>query len=161
MMDKNQLKWQALKFSDLDKSQVYSILELRQKVFVVEQNCAYQDLDGLDQVASHVTCIQKNKIIAYARGLPPAKDSSYSTLGRIVVAVEKRGAGLGRELIKRSIENNLLEWPNRMIRISAQSYLIDFYKDLGFEVKGSEYLEDGIPHTQMIQTNQPTAENLM
>ena len=160
-MDKNQLKWQALKFSDLDKSQVYSILELRQKVFVVEQNCAYQDLDGLDQVASHVTCIQKSQIIAYARGLPPAKDSSYSTLGRIVVAVEKRGAGLGRELIKRSIENNLLEWPNRMIRISAQSYLIDFYKDLGFEVKGSEYLEDGIPHTQMIQTNQPTAENLM
>ena len=161
MMDKNELKWQALKFSDLDKSQMYSILELRQKVFVVEQNCAYQDLDGLDQVASHVTCIQKSKIIAYARGLPPAKGSSYSTLGRIVVAVEKRGAGLGRELIKRSIENNLLEWPNRMIRISAQSYLIDFYKDLGFEVKGSEYLEDGIPHTQMIQTTQPTAKNLV
>ena len=161
MMDINQLRWQSLKFSDLDKSQMYSILELRQKVFVVEQNCAYQDLDGLDQVASHVTCIQNNKIIAYARGLPPAKGSIYSTLGRILVAAEKRGAGLGRELIKRSIENNLLEWPNRMIRISAQSYLIDFYKDLGFEVKGSEYLEDGIPHTQMIQTNQLTAKNLV
>ena len=161
MMDINQLRWQSLKFSDLDKSQMYSILELRQKVFVVEQNCAYQDLDGLDQVASHVTCIQKSKIIAYARGLPPAKGSSYSTLGRIVVAVEKRGAGLGRELMKKSIENNLLQWPNRMIRISAQSYLIDFYKDFGFEVKGSEYLEDGIPHTQMIQTNLLPAKNLV
>ena len=160
-MDINQLRWQTFKFSDLDRSLLYSILELRQQVFVVEQNCAYQDLDGLDQFASHVTCIQNNKIIAYSRGLPPSKDSIYSTLGRILVAVEKRGAGLGRELIKRSIDNNLLEWPNRMIRISAQSYLIDFYKDFGFEVKGSEYLEDGIPHTQMIQTNQLTVNNLV
>tara|TARA_B100000579_G_scaffold321842_1_gene271550 strand:- start:708 stop:1193 length:486 start_codon:yes stop_codon:yes gene_type:complete len=160
MIDENQLTWQAFRFADLDKSLMYSILELRQKVFVVEQNCAYRDLDGLDQVASHITCIQNNKIIAYARGLPPLKDSIYSTLGRILVAVEKRGAGLGRELVQRSIDFNLLEWPNRMIRISAQSYLIDFYQGFGFEVKGSEYLEDGIPHTQMIQKNQLSAENL-
>ena len=160
MIDINQLTWQTFKFSDLNKSLMYSILELRQKVFVVEQNCPYRDLDGLDQVASHVTCIQNNKIIAYARGLPPSKDSIYSTLGRILVAVEKRGVGLGRELVKRSIDSNLLEWPNRMIRISAQSYLIDFYKEFGFEVKGSEYLEDAIPHTQMIQKNQLSAENL-
>ena len=159
MIDIKQLTWQTFKFSDLDKSLMYSILELRQKVFVVEQNCSYRDLDGLDQVASHVTCIQNKKIIAYSRGLPPSRDSIYSTLSRILVAVEKRGAGLGRELIRRSIDNNTLEWPNRMIRISAQSYLIDFYTEFGFEVKGSEYLEDGIPHTQMIQTKQLTTKN--
>ena len=159
MIDIKQITWHTFRFSDLDKSLMYSILELRQNVFVVEQNCAYLDLDGLDQVASHVTCIQNNKIIAYARGLPPSKNSIYSTLGRILIAVEKRGAGLGRELVKRSIDSNLLEWPNRMIRISAQSYLIDFYTEFGFEAKGSEYLEDGIPHTQMIQTKQLTTKN--
>ena len=150
MVMNTNLRWQILKFDELNTCQLYSILELRQEIFVVEQACAYLDLDRLDQTASHIMCIHKNSTIAYARALPPARDSGESSLSRIVVSREMRGTGIGRELVSRAIESNLKIWPMCQIRISAQTYLINFYNALGFTVSGLEYLEDGIPHIKMV-----------
>ncbi len=150
MMDTNQLTWQTLKFQDLDKPLMYSILKLRQAIFVVEQNCVYQDLDDRDEAASHIVCIYKAEIIAYARAIGPSCEFPYSTLSRILVPMARRGKGLGRELVRRSIERSSLAWPNREIRISAQCHLVKFYREFDFRETGPEYLEDGIPHIQMI-----------
>jgi len=161
MVNMSSVTWQTFKFDDLDKSLLYSILELRQEVFVVEQTCAYRDLDRLDQAASHIICIYNDNPIAYARALPPPKDSRYSSLGRIVVCHDHRGTGIGSDLVKRSIKHNLQAWTRCKIRISAQTYLIDFYRAFGFKAKGYEYLEDGIPHIQMVLANEVWDESLM
>ena len=150
MMDTNGLRWQTLKFQDLDTPLMYSILKLRQEIFVVEQNCVYQDLDGHDEAASHTLCIYRDEIIAYARAIAPSCKYPFCTLGRILVPTVRRGIGLGRELVRRSIESSSLAWPNIEIRLSAQSHLVGFYRGFGFKETGPEYLEDGIPHIQML-----------
>ena len=143
------MHWQALTFSQLSREQLYAILRLRQEVFVVEQDCVFLDLDNLDQGAIHMLCLEEEKMLAYQRCIAPDSNSQDSSLGRIVVCPSMRNKHLGRELVQRGIEHNLLRWPGSDIRISAQAHLHRFYAALGFESEGDEYIEDGIPHQQM------------
>ena len=139
----------CLPFNELDLDQLYAILQLRQEVFVVEQNCAYLDLDNLDQQAAHMLGMRDGELLAYQRCLPPGLSYPESSLGRIVVCPVVRGQQLGSVLVRRGIEHNLLRWPGSGIRISAQAHLQDFYATLGFVAEGNEYLEDNILHRQM------------
>jgi ElaA protein len=143
------LQWQTLSFDELSLEQMYAILRLRQQVFVVEQCCAYQDLDNLDQRASHILCLVEGQLAAYQRCLGPGLSYPESSLGRIVVCPTQRGLQLGRELVQRGIDYNLSKWAQQSIRIKAQSHLQNFYGSLGFISEGAEFLEDNIPHREM------------
>ena len=139
------LDWKIYNWSELTTDILYSILALRSEVFVVEQDCVYQDIDGKDQKAKHVLGKKNNEIIAYARIFKPGDYFEEASFGRAVVKKLERGKGIGDELVANSIKNV----PENKIKISAQSYLKDFYGKHGFVAKGEEYLEDGIPHTAM------------
>ena len=143
-------RWQTTEFLQLGEEALYAILQLRQAVFVVEQACLYQDLDGLDKAATHMLCWEEDELAAYQRCLPPGTSFQESAIGRIVVAPSHRDSGLGRTLVLRGIEHNLARWPESGIRINAQAYLRRFYSELGFDPVGEEYDEDGIPHQQMV-----------
>jgi len=133
----------------MSREQLYAILRLRQEVFVVEQDCVFLDIDNLDQGAIHMLCLEEEKMLAYQRCIAPDSNSQDSLLGRIVVCPSMRNKQLGRELVQRGIEHNLLRWSGSDIRISAQAHLQRFYAALGFASEGGEYLEDSIPHQQM------------
>ena len=139
------------RFNELSTHELYVILQLRSEVFVVEQDCVYQDLDNKDQDAFHVLGVLDNEIVAYARIFKPGDYFLESSIGRIVVKKEFRKFQYGYQLVQNSIlfiENNLQQ---NMILISAQSYLTKFYNSLGFTQVGEEYLEDGIPHIKMLR----------
>ena len=144
------LDWQAYSFEELDTDRLYTILQLRQQVFIVEQSCTYNDLDGRDQDSFHFCAWRGEKLYAYMRCMPPGLDYAESAMGRIVVSPQARGLTLGTELVRRGIAFNLATWPGSGIRIGAQAYLESFYIDLGFETDGDVYDEDGIPHIKMI-----------
>ncbi len=143
-------QWQTSSFAELEVDALYDLLRLRQQVFVVEQDCVYLDLDGLDSAATHMLCREGGRLLAYQRCLPPGVSYPQSSIGRIVVAPEARGLRLGRDLVQRGIEHNLSRWPGSGIRLNAQAYLRRFYTELGFVAQGDEYDEDGIPHVQML-----------
>lgn len=143
-------QWQTSEFADLDTRQLYAALRLRQEVFTVEQDCAYLDLDNLDQGAIHIFCWHEGELVAYQRCLAPGASFSESALGRIAVSAGARGEQLGRELVMRGIRHNLERWPQQGIRINAQAYLQGFYQSLGFIAEGDLYDEDGIAHIQMV-----------
>ncbi|MEZ5501789.1 MAG: GNAT family N-acetyltransferase [Halioglobus sp.] len=143
------MQWHILAFRELTPEDLYAALRLRQEVFVVEQHCAYLDLDNKDQRAMHVLCTLHGKLVAYLRALAPGLSYPESSLGRIVVSPDMRGQQLGRALVQRGIDYNLSRWPDRDIAISAQAHLQDFYASLGFAGEGDEYPEDGIPHRKM------------
>ena len=144
-------RWEILAFEELDIERLYAVMRLRQAIFVVEQACAYQDLDNLDQGSRHMLCWHDEELLAYQRCLPPGVSFGESSLGRIVVAPEGRGLQLGRELVQKGIKHNLSHWPDSDIQIGAQSHLEAFYNSLGFAAAGDEYIEDGIPHLHMIR----------
>jgi len=137
-------------FDQLGTIELYDIMALRSEIFVVEQDCAYQDLDYLDQKSTHVLGYQDGKLIAYTRVVPPGLSyDDYVAIGRVGVDRKHRGQDLGYEIMEAS--NKLaIETYNRSIKISAQVYAIPFYEKLGYSVVGAEYLEDDIPHTAMI-----------
>ena len=143
-------RWQTSEFAELDTNHLYAALRLRQQVFAVEQDCAYLDLDNMDQSAIHMLCWQEDQLLAYQRCLAPDKTFAESALGRIVVSPEARGHQLGKELVQRGISHNLKRWPAQNIRIHAQAHLQDFYHSLGFTAEGELFDEDGIPHIQMV-----------
>ena len=137
--------WEVKEWAELSTSEVESIFSLRSEVFVVEQDCVYQDIDGKDQKAKHVLGKKENDIVAYARIFKPGDYFKEASFGRAVVKKTERGKGVGDELVKNCLENITEE----EIKISAQSYLKGFYGKHGFKAEGNEYLEDGIPHTAM------------
>jgi ElaA protein len=143
-------QWQTCDFAGLSTPELYAALRLRQQVFVLEQHCAYLDLDNLDQDAIHMLCWQDGLLLAYQRCLAPGANFSESALGRIVVSAPARGRDLGRELVRRGIKHNLERWPRHDIRINAQAYLQAFYAQLGFVAQGEVFDEDDIPHIQMV-----------
>ena len=145
------LHWQTLEFKELGAERLYRVLRLRQEVFVVEQQCAYLDIDNLDQRAGHMLCMHDREIVAYLRCLAPELSYPESSLGRIMVTPALRGQQLGGELVQRGIAHNLQQWPASDIRINAQSHLQGFYAELGFVAEGGEYLEDNIPHLEMVK----------
>ena len=137
-------------FSELSTEEIYKILKLRSEVFVVEQNCVYQDIDEKDQKATHLFIEKNNEIIAYTRIFK--KGDYYEenpSIGRVVVSKKERGKNLGKEIMLNSIEFIKKEMEGRKIELSAQKYLDKFYKDLDFYSEGEDYLEDGIPHQRM------------
>jgi len=143
------INWTIKKFNELTLEELYSILQLRSEVFIVEQNCVYNDPDGKDRSAWHLIALEDNKLVAYTRILPPGVSYNDPAIGRVVTSSSKRGLGLGRELMKRSIEACEKLFGKISITLSAQVYLQGFYESLGFIVVGEEYLDDGIPHIKM------------
>lgn len=141
------------KFSELTVEELYDILRLRSEIFVVEQQCIYQDMDGKDGLALHLFERDPSNglLIAYCRIFGPgAMHPEHSSIGRVVVKKEYRGAGVATKLMNHAIDYTKRSFPNFPIKISAQNYLLDFYTSLSFRPVGDSYLEDGIPHTAMI-----------
>ena len=143
------ISWKTKTFDELSTQELYQILRLRSEVFVVEQNCVYQDIDNKDQKALHLFGILEGEIIAYSRLFKPGDYFEFSSIGRVVVAEKKRDKNFGHALIDQSI----LEIKNRFkvenITISAQLYLKKFYESHGFKATSAMYLEDDIPHIEM------------
>ena len=139
------------KFDELNVDQLYAILQLRSEVFVVEQTCVYQDLDFKDQKALHVIGIKNNVIVAYTRIFAPGIYFKEASIGRVVVKESERKYGYGYALMRTSIEAIDAFYKVTEITISAQEYLAKFYSNLGFKQVGDGYLEDGIPHIEMLR----------
>ena len=138
-------------FHELTNRQLYEILQLRQLVFVVEQDCPYLDCDDKDQEAFHLCLVEGDQLLAYTRVLSPGTSyTDYSSIGRVVNHPNHRRKGLGKSIMQSSIHFCKEQYPEHKIKISAQCYLDDFYQDLGFIPTGETYLEDGIPHQSMI-----------
>ncbi len=136
-------------FSELNIQELYQILRLRSEVFVVEQDCVYQDMDNKDQKAIHLFYKEKNRTIAYTRIFKQGDYYDNPSIGRVVVKEKNRGKELGKKIMLSSIDFIKKNLQGKQIELSAQKYLDKFYRDLGFYVKGEEYLEDGIPHQRM------------
>jgi ElaA protein len=141
------LIWHLRTFAELTVAELYAIMELRQRVFVVEQNCPYLDADGLDQGSRHLWAQRGDAIAAYLRIVPAGVKFAEVSIGRVITAPDARGSGLGRELMKRGIAACGAE----PIRIGAQAHLEKFYGELGFARASDVYDEDGIPHIEMIR----------
>lgn len=142
-----QTTWLVRAFDELTPAQLYAIVQLRERVFVVEQRCAYQDADGLDLVARHLWGERDGKVVAYLRILPAGVKYAEIAIGRVVTVSEARGGGLGRELMRRGMDECGLQ----PIRISAQAHLEDWYGELGFVKASDIYDEDGIAHIDMLR----------
>lgn len=136
-------------FSDLTVNELFEIYKLRSEVFVVEQRCAYQDVDDKDLEAFHVMLWQGTQLSAYCRILAPGVSYPQPSIGRVAVAAAFRKQNLGKALMKYSIHKTLELFNNQEIVISAQAYLIPFYTHLGFKSEGEQYPEDDIPHIKM------------
>ncbi len=147
----NDITWYTKTFDQLTTHELYDILSLRAAVFVVEQDCAYQDIDYKDQRAIHLTGYIDEHLVAYTRlFIGEKKLYKYAEIGRVIVAPSHRKQSLGKLLMKESMDYLLNESPIKTIKISAQCYLDRFYTSLGFRSQGDSYLEDGIPHQEMI-----------
>ncbi len=139
------------KFEELSTDELYGILQLRAEVFVVEQGCAYQDMDGKDQRALHIVGTENNEVVAYTRIFKPGDYFKEASIGRVVVKNSERKYGYGYEIMNASIKA-VHEYLNEtIIHLSAQAYLKKFYNSLGFKQVGEDYLEDGIPHIGMLK----------
>ena len=136
-------------FQELNTTELYAILQLRSEVFVVEQDCVYQDIDGKDQKSLHVIGVKENKIIAYTRIFKPGDYFKNASIGRVVVVKSERKFGYGHDLMIASINAIKTNFKLHKITISAQVYLQNFYESHLFTKVGEEYLEDGIPHIRM------------
>ena len=137
-------------FEELSTTELYDLLRLRSEVFVVEQNCVYQDIDNYDQKSLHLFGNINDELLAYVRILPPKLYYAEAAIGRVVTAKKIRMEGAGKEIMKYAIEKTFALFPKANIRIMAQCYLAKFYTDFGFAAEGPEFLEDGIPHVEMV-----------
>lgn len=145
------IRWEIKAFEDLNNEELYQILRLRNEVFVVEQDCAYQDADNYDQQAYHVMGTTDTGLAAYSRIFRPGIKFDMASIGRVVTASFARRHGFGRELMQVSIGAVQDKWGKMPIKISAQQYLQKFYESLGFVQSSDPYLEDNIPHIEMIR----------
>lgn len=144
--------WKIKKFKDLKASEVYKIMQLRNEVFVVEQNCVYQDADGKDAKSFHLLGLnQKDDVLAYCRIVPAGIAYEDVSIGRVVTSPKVRGKGFGKELMVQALDKIRLLYSNVEVRIGAQVYLKEFYSEMGFVAVGKEYMEDNIPHIEMVK----------
>ena len=161
------LDWQWTAFADLRIADLYALLQLRSAVFVVEQNCVFQDLDGFDAQAMHLLGFAAEsaaglasgsakqphpQLLAYARCFPAGLKFAEASIGRVLTAPDARGTGLGHALMDRAVQAVHAQWGAQPIRIGAQAHLFDFYTAHGFVDQGLPYLEDGIAHLEMLRT---------
>ncbi|MHB8947750.1 MAG: GNAT family N-acetyltransferase [Rhodoferax sp.] len=160
------LDWQWTAFADLRIADLYALLQLRSAVFVVEQSCVFQDLDGSDAQAMHLLGFAAGsgaglasasanqpqpQLLAYARCFPAGLKFAEASIGRVLTAPEARGTGLGHALMERAVRALYTQWGVQPIRIGAQAHLFDFYAAHGFVDQGRPYLEDGIAHLEMLR----------
>ena len=136
-------------FKELTTRDVYAVLQLRSEIFVVEQNCVYQDIDGKDFKAFHVLGYKDNNLVAYTRIFKPGDYFKEASIGRVVVKKSERKHKYGYVIMQESIAAVKEHLQETTIKISAQKYLLKFYNNLGFKEEGEEYLEDGLPHMVM------------
>tara|TARA_B100001059_G_C17412430_1_gene369121 strand:- start:120 stop:572 length:453 start_codon:yes stop_codon:yes gene_type:complete len=144
------MKWICKAFKELSLDEFHDIIQLREIVFVVEQDCPYLDLDGKDKDALHVFGEYEGNIVATTRILKPGKSYDEVAIGRVVTSPTVRGMGMGKQLMEESMKFVQLHFGKVPIRISAQTYLLKYYKSFGFLETGKEYLEDNIPHLEML-----------
>ena len=138
-------------FNELDLQELYTILQFRAEVFVVEQNCVYQDIDGKDQKALHIIGYLNNEIVAYSRCFDKGFYFEEASIGRVMVKMKHRKDGYGHNIMKASVKAIQEKFNTNNIKLSAQQYLIKFYEFHNFSVTGEGYLEDGIPHIAMVK----------
>lgn len=144
--------WKIKTFEEFTVPELYNLLKARSEVFVVEQNCVYLDADGYDQQAIHVWAEdEEGEILAYCRVFDKGIKYEETSLGRVITTQKGRGRSLGKQLIQYAVETIENRYHTSEIRISAQDYLLKFYGDFGFEDTGKKYLEDDIPHTEMLR----------
>jgi len=143
--------WHWRTFDELTKDELYAAMRLRQEVFVVEQECPYLDADGRDQGNHHLLGLDEAGLAAYSRVLRPGVLYTEICISRVVTAPRLRRTGIGRSLMAECLTRVATHYGNVPIRISAQSYLQGFYESFGFRCTGKEYLEDGIPHKEMLK----------
>ncbi|KAF0867336.1 GNAT family N-acetyltransferase [Pseudomonas sp. LD120] len=145
------IEWVCKHHTDLGKEQLYAILQLRTEVFVVEQKCPYQEVDGRDLEGDtcHLMGWDGDRLVAYLRLLDPVSQGGDVVIGRVVIAESSRGNRLGHELMEQGLKQAQRYWPDTPIYLSAQAHLQTYYAHYGFNVAGEPYLEDGIPHIGM------------
>jgi len=142
------VRWKTQKFEELSNFEIYEILAFRSEVFIVEQTCVYNDVDGQDFDSIHISGYEKEKLIAYAR-IVPAQRAKGVSIGRVLVRNEHRGNGIGHELMKHCLAACEFYFQGENLEMSAQKHLQDYYTKHGFVRDGDPYLEDGIPHVLM------------
>jgi ElaA protein len=146
------LTWTTKPFADLTLAELYALLQLRSEVFVVEQTCPFQDIDGLDQVADHLLGhTEAGELAAYARLFGPGHSYEQASIGRVVTSPRFRRFGQGRQLLSQALGQCAALYGAQPIKIGAQLYLKAFYESFGFVQQGEGYLEDGIPHIYMLR----------
>lgn len=146
------LVWRTCPFNELSLRELYLMLQLRQDVFVIEQDCIYRDMDDADQRCQHMLAFSEEddaSLVAYLRVLPPGMRAAEPIIGRIIVATAARGNGIGARLVRRGIEFCREQHPGQTIRILAQAQLEGFYRQFGFEVLSDPYMEEGLLHIDM------------
>ena len=144
------LDWQLLPFDALSIRQLHDLLQLRSAVFVVEQACAFQDIDGADPQALHVLGTRAGQLMAYARCFAPGIKFAEASIGRVVTDPAQRGTGLGHALSRRALQAVAQQWGRQPVRIGAQARLARFYASHGFVDANRPYIEDGIDHLEMV-----------
>lgn len=154
MQDKvtpSDIVWKVALFDQLTSIELYEILKLRSEVFVVEQNCPCLDPDGDDLKALHLWAELDNRIVAYCRIFAAGIKYEEASIGRVLTALNYRQLSLGKNLMNLAIQIIQKRYATSKVRISAQDYLLKFYTEFGFEDTGKKYLEDDIPHTEMVR----------
>jgi ElaA protein len=143
--------WKIKTFDEFTVPELYSVLKARIDVFVIEQNCPYPDLDNYDQKAIHIWAEENGNVLAYCRIFDKGIKYNETSLGRVLTTEKARGKSLGKLLIKYAVETIENRFRTSEIRISAQDYLLKFYSNFGFADTEKKYLEDDIPHTEMLR----------
>ncbi len=144
------IQWKLSTFDALTVQELYALLQLRTEVFAVEQNCAFQDMDGADGLALHLMGSHAGELLAYARCFPPGAKYGEASIGRVVTRLRSRGCGLGHSLMEQAMSAVNVHWGVQPIRIGAQARLKRFYCGHGFVDVGKPYVEDGIEHVEMV-----------
>ncbi len=148
----NEIEWVCKSFNTLTPCELYAIIQLRNEVFVIEQNCVFQDADGKDQKCYHLMGYAAGKLAAYARLVPAGISYTFISIGRIVTSPKYRNKGAGKALLNTAIEKCNQLFGEQTIKIGAQLYLKNFYESFGFLQVGEVYDEDGIPHIEMLRS---------
>lgn len=143
------MKWILKKFDELTPGELYAILRLRSEVFVVEQNCVFQDMDNKDQLCYHFMAWQNKMLAGYTRLVPPGVAYALPSIGRVVISPASRSTGMGKLVMEKSMEELFRLFGKTPVRIGAQLYLKGFYESFGFLQTGDIYDEDGIDHIEM------------
>ncbi|MDO5614858.1 MAG: GNAT family N-acetyltransferase [Cruoricaptor ignavus] len=147
----NEVVWNVKSFGELTTEELYNIIKVRINVFVVEQDCPYPDCDDTDQKALHLWAEYKGEVVAYCRIFPQGIKYAETSIGRVLTNPNYRNLKLGKSLIRFAINTIEARYKTSKIRISAQDYLLKFYSDFGFQDTGKKYLEDNLPHTEMLR----------